>query len=1244
MSIFVSHVRLTVDKRIRELDVMAASDDTSGAWRPGQGPLKKMARCGARCADLMQDVKLIGGELRKNFTFNLFQVSHVLFIMILSQLSIMHCQGDAPMNASLQSMQQVFGNMSSMLSAQGATGAILMTNASNPMMSSSMLNSQKGSRTTASSNVMNVLSQSPPPTTTISTATSGGTIRSNTGTKNSSQVKSMPHSTASQTIQNANSPAGSSRLKQTSSRQHSPESSQSTSSGASHQMSMAADDVHETRAFASATVGDGGSHRSGSAEQMGVASKPNKVNNTNEIVVSTSKSIGSNESTNQMDSHTVSSSRMMSTGPSMVVVEAPRSQASVPKMMTSQGSSPSSQPRAQGVKGQQQTGRQLVHQQPMVPQQTMQVVQNQWRPASSSMFLTTSSNTESSTRPNQQPVTQSWQQQHPQVQYQQEPIIQQRQQIVETEPDTTAQLEKPSGYSYETSTYPMASPMSPSQQPSGTGSAYTHTSPLSPVKQEILLAEQVTARQRQRQYQYDSMSARAIGGGGAHIEQQQILLTGGSGGGAVKSATQLPQFSGGHNTIDHLIPNRPASGGGQGSHINMMSSAAQSMGHSMALPHQPCRPPMSSPFGLSDLSQTSIQVPGGQVNDLGGSSTNQPTSPSMPPKYMRAGVGTRLRSQFVFKVIHADSLTMCETACNKASVLAGNNQQDTCRSFNFRADFAAENCELSRHDIRSLKLEDNAQFEQHTQFDFYALEPATIQQQSGPQSAAMMAGSSNSLLYSPFADPDCLDVTQSCSPDGMEFTLRTQEPFNGRIYTYGFYDSCYFDGEAATTSVLRISRPNGFPRCGTQQYGDMITNIVVVQFNDHVQTTRDKKYNLTCFFSGPGEAVVTSSYLDAKIDERSHPIQIEHLPPQNVVTSNVHLRVLYRGQPTNTIAVGDLLTFRLETRSTHHRSEWVNAHNEIFATNVIAKDPYSGRQVQLIDARGCPVDPINVFPELQRTPDGALESEFYAFKIPDSNFLIFQATVRTCKAPCEPAICQTTSSTSNGLVDSHQSQYVQQASLASGVKGGYLVQAPIASHSHLQPSSAPSWGRKKRRRRSTEDEPFSLGESVEHTITAHLGHKTTTDDHQSVDKNRKSEVRTVRRPDYSEAEEEVKEMFRVYMSRAELDRRQRQKNGQQVAVAAPIEPESHQDKTRHTSSTGAESLSLINRIDWDQTSAPEDKATLQTPICLHQVAYYALMSICISLSMLAVALLVIGLMVAKKAKFRISSPIADSLF
>lgn len=76
-------------------------------------------------------------------------------------------------------------------------------------------------------------------------------------------------------------------------------------------------------------------------------------------------------------------------------------------------------------------------------------------------------------------------------------------------------------------------------------------------------------------------------------------------------------------------------------------------------------------------------------------------------------------------------------------------------------------------------------------------------------------------------------MSQSCSPDGIEFTMKTPEGFYGRIYTYGFYDSCFYDGNGGTTSVLRISRGNGFPRCGTQQVKNNSHNYNVLTSINH---------------------------------------------------------------------------------------------------------------------------------------------------------------------------------------------------------------------------------------------------------------------------------------------------------------------------------------------------------------------------------------------------------------------------
>lgn len=76
------------------------------------------------------------------------------------------------------------------------------------------------------------------------------------------------------------------------------------------------------------------------------------------------------------------------------------------------------------------------------------------------------------------------------------------------------------------------------------------------------------------------------------------------------------------------------------------------------------------------------------------------------------------------------------------------------------------------------------------------------------------------------------------------------------------------------------------------------------------------------------------------------PIPIEYLPAENSLSSKVRLMILYQNRPTTTIAVGDPLTFRLEAQDNY------NYPTDIFATNVIARDPYSGRSVQLIDRFG----------------------------------------------------------------------------------------------------------------------------------------------------------------------------------------------------------------------------------------------------------------------------------------------------
>ncbi|XP_012155814.1 uncharacterized protein LOC101449568 isoform X2 [Ceratitis capitata] len=415
------------------------------------------------------------------------------------------------------------------------------------------------------------------------------------------------------------------------------------------------------------------------------------------------------------------------------------------------------------------------------------------------------------------------------------------------------------------------------------------------------------------------------------------------------------------------IGRRPFSGGGGGSgYPHYESPFNRPYGHGAAPPplndNRPLPPPLHS-YG------------GGGLGGLG------PVAPAGPPRpqvtrceetdnFKQIAARHKMRRHYVRRSLVVPSLIQCERECIES-------REFVCRSFNYR-DAAATNyderdlpnCELSDRDSRELDVHDPNYFDA-ANYDYYE----------------------RSLGRS---DGECMDVTQTCNEEGMEFTIRTPEGFLGRIYTYGYYDRCFFRGNGGTANVLRISGPQGYPDCGTQRYGDTLTNIVVVQFSDNVQTSRDKRYNLTCVFRGPGEAVVTSGYIGAG---SGSPIPIEYLPAENTLSSKVRLMILYQGRPTTTIAVGDPLTFRLEAQDGY------NHVTDIFATNVVARDPYSGRSIQLIDRFGCPVDPY-VFPELDKLRDGdTLEARFNAFKIPESNFLVFEATVRTCRDGCQPAYC-----------------------------------------------------------------------------------------------------------------------------------------------------------------------------------------------------------------------------------------------
>lgn len=195
-----------------------------------------------------------------------------------------------------------------------------------------------------------------------------------------------------------------------------------------------------------------------------------------------------------------------------------------------------------------------------------------------------------------------------------------------------------------------------------------------------------------------------------------------------------------------------------------------------AQPQQPIRggsrpPYLMVGFGDSDNS----------VSDMYGMTYGSGRPPAPPPfmsgtrcdeadSYKQMGLRQKMRNQFVKKKLRASNLIHCQRECSNA-------KDFVCRSFNFRDDGERDrppqqqppsvesfNCELSDRDTRELDV-NNPQMFENGNYDFY-------ERSIGGRSM----------------DGECLDVSQVCNEDGMEFTLRTSEAFAGRIYSYGFYD------------------------------------------------------------------------------------------------------------------------------------------------------------------------------------------------------------------------------------------------------------------------------------------------------------------------------------------------------------------------------------------------------------------------------------------------------------------------
>ncbi|XP_066993386.2 uncharacterized protein tyn [Anabrus simplex] len=232
----------------------------------------------------------------------------------------------------------------------------------------------------------------------------------------------------------------------------------------------------------------------------------------------------------------------------------------------------------------------------------------------------------------------------------------------------------------------------------------------------------------------------------------------------------------------------------------------------------------------------------------------------------------------------------------------------------------------------------------------------------------------------------CYDVSVNCKDTRIVVQVRTNKPFNGRIYALGRSETCNIDVQ--NSDQFRLDLTMTGQDCNTQSVTGVYTNTVVLQHHNVVMTKADKIYKVKCTYDMSSKNI-TFGMMPIRDPEMISITSAPEAPPPRI-------RILdNRGREVETVRIGDKLTFRIEIPE--------DTPYGIFARSCVAMAKDSKSTFQIIDDEGCPVDPT-IFPSF--TPDGnALQSVYEAFRFTESYGVIFQCNVKYCLGPCEPAVC-----------------------------------------------------------------------------------------------------------------------------------------------------------------------------------------------------------------------------------------------
>lgn len=240
----------------------------------------------------------------------------------------------------------------------------------------------------------------------------------------------------------------------------------------------------------------------------------------------------------------------------------------------------------------------------------------------------------------------------------------------------------------------------------------------------------------------------------------------------------------------------------------------------------------------------------------------------------------------------------------------------------------------------------------------------------------------------------CYNVSIQCRSREMVAFVRTSKMFNGKVYVKSRPNSCVTDVLNSLDFEIRMAYHD--LNCDVKQQGNgEFANDIVIQHHDMIVTNQDLGVTVRCQYDLSNKSVAHGVRLEVNND-----VNAFSSFSVNVAAPNISMKVTdQHGHDMFSAQVGDPLLLRFQI--TDAKSPY-----DIFVRELVAMDGIDNSEILLIDALGCPTDPL-ILGSISKSKDNhkILQATFDAFKFPTTEIVQFKALVTPCLPACEPAEC-----------------------------------------------------------------------------------------------------------------------------------------------------------------------------------------------------------------------------------------------